>query len=316
MTMNKVTALIIAETSVDMEVLIVKSDDIWELPEADIAEENQAKQQCLELVQQFGISVATNQLYELGARKGRYCFLIYLDKKKDVIKGEFKPLLMVKELRPPHGAILCEGLGCFWQIMPSFINNLRRVELPPLFVKKQIDHSRDEVVFYGGSFNPWHGGHMACLEACPSSHIVVVPDYNPWKESQEHEKRCFWSEYRKLCLILKDTPYAVYSGFWGLDDPNPTVDWIPNIKTQNKGLLLGDDSFCNILKWRNSERLVTFLNMIYVVPRIHKKKEMEKVRDEVLKLHPSMTIKILPEHEFMHESSTLIREKTRKLSIV
>ncbi|MDH5582194.1 MAG: hypothetical protein OEY33_09845 [Bdellovibrionales bacterium] len=310
-----INALIISNSSANMEVLVVKKEDLWSFPERQVLDSEDAKSQCLALIKdEYDLNFAADQVYELSCRSGnRRSFLLYMEHKKEVKKGEFKPLLMVKELHRPYGAILCEALGVFWPLMPSFINNLRRVELPSLFVKKDIHKSQDEVVFYGGSFNPWHPGHLSCLESCPAENIIVVPDYNPWKNNQGQENRCFWNEYRKLCLELKDTPYAIYPGFWGLEDPNPTINWIPNIKTRDKGLLLGDDSFCSIKSWKDSEILISLLKMIYVVPRIHKKEEVIKVREEVLKIHPSMEVHILPEHEYMHESSTLLREQKLKI---
>lgn len=273
---------------------------------------------CLKMLkEQTGISMAKDQAYELSIRdnKTTHSYLFYREKLHDPQLSEtlkLVPIYMLKEMSKNFGAILCEALGKFWRQMPSFINNFRRVELPSLFVKNHLDFSKDEVIFYGGSFNPWHPGHKACLDVCPTNNIIVVPDYNPWKKTAPIEGRCFWSEYRKLCLKLKDTPYAVYSGFWGLEDPNPTVNWIPNIRAEQKGLLLGDDSFVNILDWKDSEVLITFLKIIYVVPRMHKHDEMEFVKKKVLEIHPNMKVEILAEHEYMQESSTLIREKQFK----
>lgn len=312
-----INALIISNSAANMEVLVVKNEGLLGLPERQVLDGANAKVQCLEFIKdEYGLSFGPDQVYELSPRSGnRNSFLFYTEHKKEIKKGEFKPLLMIKKLHSPYGAILCEALGVFWPIMPSSINNLRRVELPSLFVKKDLHKTQDEVIFYGGSFNPWHPGHLSCLESCPSNNIIVVPDYNPWKQNQDQSGRCFWDEYRTLCLELKDTPYAVYSGFWGLEDPNPTINWIPNIKAKNKGLLLGDDSFCSIKSWKDSEVLITFLKTIYVVPRMHKKEDVIKVRDEVVKIHPTMEVHILPEHEYMHESSTLLREKIAKLKL-
>ena len=38
---------------------------------------------------------------------------------------------------------------------------------------------------------------------------------------------------------------------------------------------------------------------------------MEKIKSQVLEIHPNMKIEVLEEHEYMHESSTLIREREK-----
>ena len=43
--------------------------------------------------------------------------------------------------------------------------------------------NKNEIVFFGGSFNPWHEGHSECIRLLDSSKpLVVIPDRNPRKE--------------------------------------------------------------------------------------------------------------------------------------
>jgi len=331
--MNACYAIVIAGSASDMQVLVVKRLDPayeskWAFPGGLMQGRSDPLGCCVEdLAKQTGLALHRGRAIPLSVRKRKdrdprdeiiaHPFVFYLPEPMEIEVGEkvsevrFLSLYVVKDLAWDLGAILCEAMGKFWRQMPSSHIDYRRVELPSLFVKKHLDYQKGEIIFFGGSFDPWHPGHMECLNICPSKNIIVVPDYNPWKETAPLEGRCFWTQFHNLCMILKDTPYGVYPGFWGLEDPNPTINWIPNIRAESKGLLLGDDSFCNILEWKDSRILITFLNIIYVIPRIHKKEEMEKIKRKVLEIHPNMIIEILPEHEFMQESSTLIREKQK-----
>lgn len=43
-----------------------------------------------------------------------------------------------------------------------------------------------EVVFFGGSFDPWHEGHASCINLLPRElKLIVAPDRNPQKPLKE-----------------------------------------------------------------------------------------------------------------------------------
>ena len=75
-------------------------------------------------------------------------------------KSEFYYLDEIEELGFDHGALLCELLGAMWGEFPLLPSPGVRISLPELFGPKDIDFSK-KVVFYGGTFDPWHHGHMA-----------------------------------------------------------------------------------------------------------------------------------------------------------
>lgn len=328
-------ALVLSGQGSNMQLLVVKRpnpayEDKWAFPGGMLDGRTDPLDSCVEdLARQTGLVLHRNMAVELSVRKNKerdprgeveaHPYVFYIDDPKElkvdekIQKVRWISIFVIKNFAMDLGAILCEAMGKFWSQMPSFDISFKKIELPQVFVKKKLDRLNDEMIFYGGSFNPWHPGHLECLKICPTDNIIIVPDYNPWKETNYHGERCFWTEYHDLCMKLKDTPYAIYPGFWGLEDSNPTINWIPNIRVETKGLLLGDDSFCNILNWKDSEVLITFVNTIYVAPRIHKREEMESVKSKVLEIHPNMKIEILKEHEFMQESSTLIREREKNI---
>lgn len=171
---------------------------------------------------------------------------------------------------------------------------------PAWLLKRNLD---DHIVFYPGTFDPWHLGHRACLELCPIKTVVVVPDFNPWKE--ELERIGPWRKLKGLCSRLEGTDFSIYPGFLSLEKGNPTVDWFPKVKNKKKSILIGDDSFLNLHKWKDIEVLTKHITTLFVVPRGEREAELER---QVLNF-PELHIVFLGNHEFEDLSSTDLRGK-------
>nr|BDT29003.1 cytidylyltransferase [Bacteriovorax sp. HI3] len=195
------------------------------------------------------------------------------------------------------------SLGDFFKFMPVLSST------PKGHIKKDIlkHEIKDSVTFFGGSFFPFHPGHMACLELCPEENIVIVPDCNPHKELKE--KMNPYDDFMHLCLTLKDTPYSVYPGFFGRNKPNPTSNWLPKVKIAQKNFLMGDDSFMNILKWHEPEVLLNALTKIYVAPRDFETSDYAPQIEKVKAINPKLEIIILPDHPYRSLSSSKIRAR-------
>lgn len=178
------------------------------------------------------------------------------------------------------------------------------LKLPKFFQK--FDHS-EGYIFFGGSFNPWHMGHRVTLDLCPSGPIIVVPDQNPWKEV--HNRSSPWSFYLDLCSKLKDTPYSVYPGFLNLNQPNPTIDWIKQIDPPKKSLLMGEDSFVKILKWKNASELLKMLHCIFISPRHVESSPIAEIMKSVKEIAPQLKLEYLDHHDFEDISSSELRKK-------
>jgi nicotinate-nucleotide adenylyltransferase len=163
-----------------------------------------------------------------------------------------------------------------------------------------------EVTFFGGSFNPWHEGHQACLDAFPKNKkLIIVPDYNPEKDIFDHSK----NYYDELLKRTMKPASEVYEGFIKEKKKNPTYYWIKEIKDIKINLLMGADSFLNIKNWIEGKKLLNLLSTIYVVPRLV---EDTKLKDEEKILHsinPNLEIIFLNHHPYEHISSTQIRNK-------
>ena len=163
-----------------------------------------------------------------------------------------------------------------------------------------------EVTFFGGSFNPWHQGHQACLDAFPKdSKLIIVPDYNPEKDIPNHAN----NYYEELLKKTNKPSTEVYGGFLKEQKKNPTYFWVKELKDIKVNLLMGADSFLSLKKWVEGEKLLKLLNKIYVVPRLI---EENKLREEerILKaINPQIEIVFLNHHQFEHISSTEIRKR-------
>ncbi len=191
---------------------------------------------------------------------------------------------------------------CF-EFMPDSSGNHNQAELSKLFLKHTISNS---ITFFGGSFNPFHEGHRACLDLCPEKNILIVPDRNPFKELSIAEN--VFDEFKKLAENLKETPYSLYPGFLVKKESNPTSSWLPFVKIPEKNFLMGDDSFMDLLKWKNPEVIMKALTKLYVVPRKFSKSDYVKIEKELLKMNPKLEVHYLDEHPYMNISSTDIRK--------
>ncbi len=190
---------------------------------------------------------------------------------------------------------------CF-EFMPDSSGVHSQSELPKLFLKHPI---KNTVTFFGGSFNPFHEGHRECLEQCPEKNILIVPDRNPFKDVATHDPS---HEFFSLAEKLKDTPYSLYPGFLLKQEKNPTSSWLPHVKIQEKNFLMGDDSYMDLLKWKNPEAIIKALAKLYVVPRKFKKEDYLAIETQLLKWNPSLVVHYLAEHPYMNLSSTDLRK--------
>jgi len=239
-------------------------------------------------------------VYKLSDRSSASADLILVDEITDN-RLIWTSLEDLNSLKAPGGAFLCEALGLLWPKMSSSVE--ATLELPSWMYKVNNEHRS---TFFGGSFNPWHEGHSECIDQCPEENIIIVPDFNPWKEKRE--EACAFSSFKELCFSLKETPYSVYSGFWGREKSNPTINWLPNVQYKEKGLLIGDDNFLSFNKWQDYRGLLNELDFLYVVPRDFSLQEIKKMKSELESLNTNTSIIILNEHQYQDVSSTKIRK--------
>lgn len=117
---------------------------------------------------------------------------------------------------------------------------------------------------YFGSFNPIHTGHLIV-----ANHIVehtevdkiwfVISPHNPLKEANT-----LLNEYDRLHLVelaIEDNPkFRASNVEFHLPKPSYTIDTLTYLKErfplETFTVIVGSDSFQNIHRWKNFERLV------------------------------------------------------------
>jgi nicotinate-nucleotide adenylyltransferase len=171
-----------------------------------------------------------------------------------------------------------------------------------------------EIIFYGGSFNPWHAGHSSCVKMSPEEiPLIVIPDHNPRKiiTSSLNNDQLIFKLMSELKFRVGST--FIYYTFYKLAKPNPTHKWVADLKenlpNKNFSLLMGHDSFLTIHDWINSKELLNNLTTIYIVSRLDIEEKKQKQKDTLLNIAPNLNIIFLGHHDFEELSSTKIREK-------
>lgn len=121
------------------------------------------------------------------------------------------------------------------------------------------------MIFYFGTFNPVHLGHIKIADLVKKAYndkVVFVPAYDsPWKPDLKNsfESRCKMIELcnQEVCRIEKDLPTPSYT--------YQTVKILSETWNPVK-IIVGYDQFFSLPKWKNSEMLKKLCKFI-VIPR-------------------------------------------------
>ncbi len=330
-------------SSSDFSILLIQRGHppykhLWALPGGFI-DEGEAPQAAFvrELAEETHLQIneQDSHIFPLSIRqkKGRdprghtvtYPFLIWLPERCQIQAGDdaraaqWVKLQEIPELAFDHGAIICEALSLFYQGLPT--QNLELIKQTGFGYK--LDNY-EEVIFYGGTFNPWHDGHMACIKLCleevkgKNSKLIILPDNNPQKKNDEELLlRCSWEHYKNIQIQLLNYPQIWhYPGFIGKEEGNPTYYWLKETKEllphTKCSLLMGDDSFKNIFSWIEVDKLLNILDSLYIAPRHLDSESLKNKITEVQTKAPQLNIIVLGDHSFRHLSSTQIRAELKK----
>ncbi|MCB1049592.1 MAG: NUDIX domain-containing protein [Acidobacteria bacterium] len=234
-------------------------------------------------------------------------YLFYLDQPlppkagDDARRAEWVPLAEIQRFAFDHGAIVCEGLSKFWGFMPGHEPRLSEIQ-----AFGQPSPTLQSPIFFGGTFNPWHAGHEACIQAWPDPELILVPDQNPNKPLTDLE--CAFAAYRHFQKIIAQRG-CVYPGFLGRETPNPTAHWLPYVLSPSRRFLLGADSFVQLSQWFEADSWVDDIAEWGVVPRNVSSSELEAAC-QWLRLHaPNAQLRLFDHHAFEHLSSTALRQR-------
>jgi nicotinate-nucleotide adenylyltransferase len=216
---------------------------------------------------------------------------------------EFVSFLSLKKISMENQKKILNAISDKFVFMNRFIIRPYDFRLPKYILKNL---PIDEVTFFGGSFNPIHEGHKACLKLCPGKNIIIVPDRNPLKENREFGPL---DEFIKLINEFKDGPYSLFPGFWASSELNPTANWINKVLIKKRNLLMGDDSFMSFFSWNRPSDIINAISNIYVAPRNFKVDELESQAKKFKDINEKINIVLLSDHQFKELSSSRIREK-------
>ncbi len=169
-----------------------------------------------------------------------------------------------------------------------------------------------ELVFFGGSFNPWHEGHTSCLTLAPDRHpIIVIPDHNPFKDfvGTTHKKSSVAEIRHELGTIKSKT--FLFDEFLLEDKKNPSHVWISQVKEdfpdKDISLLMGFDTYISIDRWINAYDVINKLSTLYVASRLDDEKLKLEQLANLKRINPRLKIKFIGNHEYEELSSSIIR---------
>lgn len=165
-----------------------------------------------------------------------------------------------------------------------------------------------EMLFYGGSFNPWHDGHREVIKRVQGRDVIVIPDRNPLKPLNP------FSLEQSLEAIRRDlVPRQwLYTGFLERNAHNPTQLWIRQVRSHfpqmDLGLLMGFDNFAILNKWFKIEELLGDLSNLCILSRQDDEVLKESQKKWVKTINPKLQLVFLGPHEFETISSSQLRD--------
>lgn len=173
-----------------------------------------------------------------------------------------------------------------------------------------------DVMFYGGTFTPWHEGHTACLNLAPSNMpLFVCPDRSPHKPLKNHDDVVkFFIELKATIQKSTKKQIHLYPGFLLRFETNPTIAWVLRLKQQRPDLrvhlLLGYDSFKSLATWNKAPELMRLLSGLSVVSRMETDDQHARDAAWALEQNPHLQINFLGHHPYEQVSSTsLLKQK-------
>lgn len=213
---------------------------------------------------------------------------------------------LLPDLAPEYAELLVDLVSARYPLSPE------HKKLKDICPEMIFNNPTDEWVFYGGSFNPWHKGHQACLDLLPEDKVcLMLPDQNPQKELRDIHAVITVLELSNRAKFKKNQ--FLVPTFLLQQKKNPTVEWIEKMKEEfpekKLSLLMGFDSFSTLNTWIRVEDLLKNLHTIYVVSRLEDEEDQIKAKKEALQMRTDLNVVFLGKHDYEHLSSTELRRK-------
>jgi len=189
----------------------------------------------------------------------------------------------------------------------SYLSERPEKFVPPLAIELPL---ASDVLFYGGSFDPWHEGHASCLRLAPADRpLFICPDRNPHKALKTQvDVVDFLVRLQAQLAPGLSAQQIFYPGFLLKTEPNPTVSWVLRLKNHRPdlrlGLLLGYDSFRSLSSWTKASELVKLLSFVYVVSRNEDEAHHATDSEFITQHNDKLEIVFLGRHPYEGVSST------------
>lgn len=211
---------------------------------------------------------------------------------------------LLPDLSPEEARDLVDLASARYPVSPDYEH------LKELCPKLVVGADKDEWVFFGGTFFPWHAGHQACLNLLPEDKTCfVLPDRSPWKEDRNVDPVLTTIELAGK--IKFRTNQFLVPTFLLTPGKNPTVEWIEGIQKRfpekKLSLLVGFDTFLNLPTWTRAEDLLSKLHTIYVASRLESEEDQKAAEETLRKTYPQITVTFLGRHAHEAQSSTRLR---------
>lgn len=203
----------------------------------------------------------------------------------------------------------------FWISLEASRLGLLQERSEPIHAPLRVEFPfASEVVFFGGTFDPWHEGHASCINLLPAQlKLIVAPDRNPLKPLREIKNVVqLYAELVQQISSSTSRPFHVHPGFLLLTEKNPTVTWVlrtlhrrPDLRVS---LLMGHDSFKSLPQWIKAQDLLKLIHCFYVVSRLENEAERIATEKHIRDLHPDISVVYLGHHPHEEKSSTALRK--------
>ena len=123
--------------------------------------------------------------------------------------------------------------------------------------------------FFGGSFDPPHGGHLKIIQYCckHSDKLLLIPAANsPLKNNPPVAEKNH--RVKMLKLLIQDLNFSVEVDDWEISQPGPSYTFETirhlqeNYPNSDLSMVIGADQLIKIHKWINYERIMKSVQML------------------------------------------------------
>ena len=169
--------------------------------------------------------------------------------------------------------------------------------------------------FYGGSFNPPTKAHIElakkAIKECELNKIIFVPVGDQYKKEEMAKALHRYNMLKLVCeeednLEISDIEIKSKENYKAID----IFEILENEYKQSENFfLMGVDNFKDILRWKDSNRLISNFNYIILDRGIEETKKIIE-NNELLKKN-ERRFTIIKNEEFKNCSSTYIRKQLK-----